>query len=134
MTGTSRGIGHGVAAKIAEAGANVLAISRSGKAPRNGPGRIVQLEFDLRSESAPEQALEVAVGEFGRVDGLVNNAGIIRFSKCWEHSDEDWDDLFETNLTAPFRLSQRIARHWIENSQGGAIVNMCSIESRCDRP
>jgi 2-deoxy-D-gluconate 3-dehydrogenase len=127
VTGASRGIGRAVATQIAAAGANVLAVSRSGVAPEGE--KIAALAVDIRDDAAPDQIVEVALRELGSVDGLVNNAGIIYWAKCWEHSDEEWDDLFATNLTAPFRLSQRVVSHWLDRGEQGAIVNMCSAES-----
>jgi 2-deoxy-D-gluconate 3-dehydrogenase len=134
VTGASRGIGYAVAERLAAAGGNVLAVSRTGTCPPGPRGRIVPLALDLRSEEAPARAVEAAVDAFGSVEGLVNNAGIIHWARCWEHGDAEWDDLFETNLTAPFRLSQRVVSHWLERGEPGTIVNMCSIESEAIVP
>jgi NAD(P)-dependent dehydrogenase (short-subunit alcohol dehydrogenase family) len=127
VTGASRGIGRAVATQIAAAGANVLAVSRSGGSPEGE--KIIALAIDIREDDAPDRIVETALRELGSVDGLVNNAGIIYWAKCWEHSDEEWDDLFATNLTAPFRLSQRVVSHWLDRGDHGVIVNMCSAES-----
>jgi len=73
--------------------------------------------------------LDAALAAFGRFDGLVNNAAVNHHADCWEHSDEAWDEVFETNLTAPFRLSQRAAVHWLDAGSPGVVVNISSIES-----
>ena len=127
VTGASRGIGAAIARRVADAGGRVLAVSRSGTAPEHE--RIVVLQADVCADDAPERVLAGALAAFGRFDGLVNNAAVNHHADCWEHSDEDWDDVFETNLTAPFRLSQRAAVHWLEARRSGVVVNISSIES-----
>jgi NAD(P)-dependent dehydrogenase (short-subunit alcohol dehydrogenase family) len=129
VTGASRGIGRAIVARLSAFGGNVLAVSRSGGPIESQRGRIVECRCDIRGLDAPAEVLNAAVEAFGRVDGLVNNAGVIHFADCWAHGDDEWDDLFETNLTAPFRLSQAFARRWIDAGQAGAVVNIGSIES-----
>jgi NAD(P)-dependent dehydrogenase (short-subunit alcohol dehydrogenase family) len=129
VTGTSRGIGDTIASRLSAFGADVLAVSRSGGAPEPVAGRVVSRHVDLRDLDAPAAVLAEALAAFGHVDGLVNNAGVIYFADCWEHGDAEWDDVFATNLTAPFRLSQALARHWIELGREAAIVHIGSIES-----
>jgi len=128
VTGTSRGIGRAVASGIAAAGANVLAVSR-GEAAHDPRDAIRPFRCDVRVPEAPEMILDAALSAFGRVDALVNNAGIIRFATPMEQTDEEWDEIMATNLTAPFRLSQRLANHWASHEQPGVIVNLCSVES-----
>lgn len=129
VTGTSRGIGSAIGSRLSALGANVLAVSRTGGSPATVVGRIVPQHVDLRDLDAPADVLAAALAAFGTVDGLVNNAGVIHFADCWQHGDDEWDDLFATNLTAPFRLAQAFARHWIGAGRHGAIVNVGSIES-----
>jgi NAD(P)-dependent dehydrogenase (short-subunit alcohol dehydrogenase family) len=127
VTGGSRGIGAAIARRAAEAGGMVVAVSRRGTAPEHE--RIVALAADVRDDDAPDRILAAALDAFGRFDGLVNCAAVNRHADCWEYSDEAWDEVFETNLTAPFRLSQRAAVHWLEAGAAGVIVNITSIES-----
>jgi NAD(P)-dependent dehydrogenase (short-subunit alcohol dehydrogenase family) len=127
VTGASRGIGAAIARRIAEAGGRVLAVSRSGRAPEHD--RIAVLQADVREDDAPDRVLDAALARFGRFDGLVNNAAVNHHADCWEHSDDAWDEVFETNLTAPFRLSQRAAVHWLDGGSPGVVVNISSIES-----
>jgi NAD(P)-dependent dehydrogenase (short-subunit alcohol dehydrogenase family) len=129
VTGASRGIGRAIAERVSAAGGDVLAVSRSGGAPAPAGGRVVPLALDLRDGDAPAAIVASALGELGRLDGLVNNAGVIFFAHCWEHGDAEWDELVATNLTAPFRLSQAVVRHWLDAGRPGTIVNMGSIES-----
>ena len=127
VTGTSRGIGRALASGIAAAGANVLAVSRAEAAPH--AERIQPLRCDVCAPDAPDIILDAALSAFGRVDALVNNAGIIRFATPMQQTDEEWDETIATNLTAPFRLSQRLANHWASQQEPGVIVNLCSVES-----
>lgn len=129
MTGASRGIGHAIAMQLSAAGASVLAASRSGTGPDAVRGDVVCAQIDVCGDDGPRRVLDAALDAFDRVDGLVNNAGVIHFSPCWEHGDPEWDNLVATNLTAPFRISQAFVRHWLDTGSPGAIVNMGSIES-----
>jgi 2-dehydro-3-deoxy-D-gluconate 5-dehydrogenase len=132
VTGASRGIGETIALRAAQAGAKVLAVSRSGTAPEHP--NVEAFTADVCAEDAPEKIVEGARSSFGALDGLVNNAGVIHHVDCWEHGDAEWDELFETNLTAPFRLSQEVVRHWLGAETPGVILNMASIESEVACP
>jgi NAD(P)-dependent dehydrogenase (short-subunit alcohol dehydrogenase family) len=130
ITGTGKGIGRAVAGRALEAGAHVLAVSRQGSTVSGS----VSVTLDVTTEDAPDAILDRCLREFGRVDALVNNAGVIYFADCWTHSDEAWDRLFATNLTAPFRISQCIVNHWLQTGREGTILNMCSVESEIAMP
>jgi NAD(P)-dependent dehydrogenase (short-subunit alcohol dehydrogenase family) len=130
VTGTSRGIGAGIAACLIAAGARVLGVSRTSAPERFEDDAFVQVEHDLLSRDAPEVLVRRALDAFGRVDALVNNAGALIEGACWEQTDAELDAMVELNLTAPFRLSQRFASHWVTQRARGVIVNVCSIESQ----
>jgi NAD(P)-dependent dehydrogenase (short-subunit alcohol dehydrogenase family) len=123
VTGTSRGIGTGIAQRLTAAGAQVFGVSRT-------PGEWVALECDLTDADAPERVLAAALDAHGRVDALVNNAGVLFEGNCWEQDDEQVQATLELNLTTPFRLSQLLAEHWVTQGQAGTIVNVCSVESQ----
>jgi NAD(P)-dependent dehydrogenase (short-subunit alcohol dehydrogenase family) len=129
VTGTSRGIGHSIAVGISAAGGDVVAVSRRGHAPASVRGRIEPLALDVRTADAPTLAYEACLSVCGRVDGLVNNAGVIYFAPCETYGDAEWDELVETNLTAPFRFGQAFATRWLADGVPGVIVNLGSVES-----
>jgi 3-oxoacyl-[acyl-carrier protein] reductase len=123
VTGTSRGIGAGIAERLTAAGMRVFGVSRT-------PGEAVLLECDLTAPDAPERVLAAVLHTFGRVDVLVNNAGVLIERNCWEQPDEEVDAMVELNLTVPFRFSQVLAAHWVKRGTPGVIVNICSVESQ----
>jgi NAD(P)-dependent dehydrogenase (short-subunit alcohol dehydrogenase family) len=123
VTGASRGIGEGIAQRLIAGGTRVFGVSRS-------VGESVQLHCDLTEPGACERVLAAALERYGRVDALVNNAGLLLEGNCWEQTDEDIDAMLALNLTVPFLLTQALARHWVKESVAGTIVNVCSIESQ----
>ena len=129
VTGTSQGIGAGIVECCLGAGASVLGVSRRGSGGPPESDAYLHLALDITDDGAPPAVLEAAVQRFGRVDALVNNAGLLISADCWELADEDWDRMFAINLTAPFLLSQAFARRWRDEDAEGTIVNICSIES-----
>jgi glucose 1-dehydrogenase len=129
VTGASRGIGAGIADRLIAVGAKVLGVSRTAGGG-GGDDAFVQVEYDLLARGVPDRVMRAALDAFGRVDALVNNAGVLIEGACWEQDDAEFDAMVELNLTLPFCLSQRFASHWVEQGVGGVIVNVCSIESQ----
>lgn len=123
VTGASRGIGEAIALRLSAGGMGVFGVSRSA-------GEAVHLQCDLTEPGASERVLAAALDAHGRVDALVNNAGLLLEGSCWEQSEEDVDAMIALNLTVPFLLSQAVAGHWLKEGQAGTIVNVCSIESQ----
>jgi NAD(P)-dependent dehydrogenase (short-subunit alcohol dehydrogenase family) len=123
VTGASRGIGQGIARRLTAADWLVFGVSRS-------DGEAVRLRCDLVERNAPEQVLAAVLETCGRVDALVNNAGVLLEGNCWEQPDADVEAMVALNLTVPFLLSQAVASHWVKEGRGGTIVNVCSIESQ----
>ncbi len=136
VTGAARGLGQGIALGLAEAGANVavldiLPLDETREAISMQDRRCHALNFDLRSTNAA-QARKI-VGEcveaLGRLDILVNNAGLIRRSAAFEFGEEDWEEVISVNLSSAFYFSQAVARHFVEESKGGKIINLASVLS-----
>jgi 2-deoxy-D-gluconate 3-dehydrogenase len=132
VTGSGSGIGAAIAKGLAASGADVICHDRAGAAReiseqiRALGRRSVTVSADLSDRAAQDALVAEAVGAFGRIDILINNAGLIRRAPAVDYSDEDWELLLEVNLTAPFRLARRIGKLMIEQG-GGRIVNVASL-------
>ena len=136
VTGAASGLGRGMAIGLAEAGADVAALDvvSSGATLRevSGLGRRGHgMQVDLSGVKA-KRAAEI-VGEcvevLGRLDVLVNNAGIIRRAPALEFGEDDWEDVINVNLSSAFYLSQAAARYFVDAGRGGKIINTASVLS-----
>ncbi|KAA0014644.1 2-dehydro-3-deoxy-D-gluconate 5-dehydrogenase KduD [Billgrantia pellis] len=133
VTGCNKGLGQGIAVALAEAGADIVGVNRSGadatRVEVEALGRRydnVEAELDRdRAEDIVARALE----RTGRLDILINNAGMIRRAPALEFTVADWDSVIDVNLKAVFFLSQQVARHWLERKSPGRIVNIASMLS-----
>lgn len=129
VTGCRRGIGMSIAVGLAEAGADIVGVSASLEAEGSEVGGAVAA-FDRRfSAHSCDFSDRAALREFiatlerqePRIDILVNNAGTIRRAPAAEHSDEDWDHVIETNLSAQYRLSRALGAQMIARGAGKII-------------
>jgi 2-deoxy-D-gluconate 3-dehydrogenase len=136
VTGAGQGLGQALAVGLAEAGADVATldvvplaetweqITRLGR-------RCHVMNFDLLRARSGQAARIVGecVSALGRLDVLVNNAGIIRRAPALEFGEEDWEDVVRINLSSLWYLSQAAARRFIEQGGGGKIINLASVLS-----
>ncbi|MEO5823995.1 MAG: 2-dehydro-3-deoxy-D-gluconate 5-dehydrogenase KduD [Vicinamibacteraceae bacterium] len=136
VTGASRGLGAGMAAGLAAAGADVILhasrqpAAATAAAIASATGRTpATLTADLADRAATERLMVEAIAVHGRLDILINNAGMVRRRPAVEHPDDDWDTVLEVNLSSIFRLSRAAGRHMIDRGQGGKIVNIASLLS-----
>ena len=136
VTGGARGLGRGIAAGLAEAGADVVVLDvipsdETGEEITALGRRFHAMKADLRETDAADAARIVGecVEQMGRLDILVNNAGIIRRGSALEFGEADWEDVVKINLSAAFYLSQAAARHFVEAGRGGKIINTASVLS-----
>lgn len=127
VTGAGGGIGTGIARRLAEAGASLLLVTRESRPPVLD-GKHETLRVDLTSANAPDAVVAAAVDAFGRIDGLVNNAGIQPLSSLTDVSDVDFRTMIETDLVAVHRLTQATAKEMTQRRNGGSIVHIASIE------
>jgi NAD(P)-dependent dehydrogenase (short-subunit alcohol dehydrogenase family) len=134
VTGASRGLGRAIALALAEAGADLALVARgatdlgrvAAEATRHGV-RAEALTADLRREPDIEAMVEATVRAFGRIDVLVNNAGISGEVKPFlELASGEWDDVLAINLRAPALCARAVARRMVEQG-GGRIINVASI-------
>jgi 2-deoxy-D-gluconate 3-dehydrogenase len=127
VTGASRGIGGATAVAFAREGATVIGLARSSQVDiaKEAGKNYHAIAFDFGDAKAQQMQKLVAdiVTKHGKVDALVNNAGIIRRGPAIDFTEKDWDDVIRVNLTSPFFLSQAVAKWWI---QGGGRDNAAS--------
>jgi NAD(P)-dependent dehydrogenase (short-subunit alcohol dehydrogenase family) len=119
VTGAARGIGHDLALALAGAGATVVSGVRGG----DGPTETVTL--DLRDVASIRAAVDEVVARHGRLDVLVNNAGLGTNHDALEATEEEWDQLMAVNLRGLFFTCQAAGRHMVPAGYG-RIVNMSS--------
>lgn len=131
VTGASTGLGMGMTLGLAAAGADILLVDHvasdevAGKVHAMGR-RAATIVADLsRMESIPK-VVEKALKEFGKIDILFNNAGIIRRTPAIEFSEKDWDEVMTLNAKSVFFLSQAVARDMMKRKYG-KIVNTASL-------
>jgi 2-deoxy-D-gluconate 3-dehydrogenase len=134
VTGSRTGLGQGMALGLAEAGADIVGIdinhleeTRKGVEERGR--RFLGIEADLSNIGVIGEIVERTVREFGRVDILINNAGIIRRADALEFSEKDWDDVMNINLKTVFFFAQAVARQFVKQKTGGKIINVASMLS-----
>jgi 2-deoxy-D-gluconate 3-dehydrogenase len=133
VTGTNTGLGQGIAIALAEAGADIVAVGRSAATETGARvaalGRcFLDVHADLSSTAPVRAAVDAAMGLNGRLDIVVNNAGIIRRADSLDVEEADWDAVIDTNLKSVFFLAQAAARHMADNG-GGKIINIASLLS-----
>lgn len=133
VTGAGSGIGAGIALTIARQGGRVLllgrtpaTLERTATAIASTPGASVVQRCDASREADVEAAVARALEEWGRIDGLVNNAGVARDAHFLEWTREEWDQLVEINLTAAFLMAQAAGREMARRGSG-SIVNISSV-------
>ena len=143
VTGASRGIGQAICAVFGCEAAKVVGVARSdlaetGAQVKAAGGEFVAVNADLSKGTQKEAADLVAhiLQKTGRIDALVNNAGIIRRAPAVDFSEVDWNEVLRTNLSSPFFLCQAVAKWWLtqgrEKSSADSrlkIVNIAALLS-----
>jgi 2-dehydro-3-deoxy-D-gluconate 5-dehydrogenase len=126
VTGGNRGLGRGCAIALAEAGAEVAVLGRSGAA-----GAALHVPCDLATATPADlsAAVRTVQDELGRLDILVNNAGIIRRDDATAVTPADWDAVLTVDLDAVWHLSQAAGRVMLDRPGGGKIINIASMLS-----
>jgi gluconate 5-dehydrogenase len=133
VTGASRGLGRDFAQTLADAGAHVVCIARTAQALdaaveaiRAGDGAAEAMALDITDEAAVVRGIADIATRHGRIDVLVNNAGILYRKPAVETATADWRAVIETDLTAPFVLAREAGRHMLVRRHG-RIVNIASV-------
>jgi NAD(P)-dependent dehydrogenase (short-subunit alcohol dehydrogenase family) len=129
ITGGASGIGRAIARRLAEMGAGVLLLdidAEGGTAAADGiladGGKALFARCDVRSDADCRQAADLAAKEFGRIDILCNNAGLIVRKDCLELEEPEWDLALDVMLKGIYLLSRRVIPHMIRGG-GGSIIN-----------
>ena len=129
VTGAASGIGRATAQLFAEEGAHVLAVDlpdRGLGVAHEGSEHITCLEKSVGDPDAAEVIVGTAVENFGRLDILMNNAGVASDTRIEEMTEEIWQRTLTVNLTAQMRLCQRAVPH-LKQSPAGRIINVASV-------
>jgi 3-oxoacyl-[acyl-carrier protein] reductase/pteridine reductase len=133
VTGGARRVGRGIALALAEAGADVALTYRTSHAEAVETARQIEslgrralaVECDVRSEDSVRAAVAAAIGRFGRLDLLVNNAAVFESASLDSLTLEQWDAVFETNARGPFLMAREALAHL--RAVEGRIVNIGSL-------
>ena len=133
ITGAANGIGAACARRLARDGARV-ALWDVAEAPGHALAAELRaagqdacfIRCDVSSKAQVDGATATTISEFGRIDGLVNNAGIFRAAEFLDVTEEDWDAVININLKGSFLVGQAVARQMVAQKRG-AIVNMSSV-------
>jgi NAD(P)-dependent dehydrogenase (short-subunit alcohol dehydrogenase family) len=134
VTGAARGIGLAVAKRFLADGWRVALLDIEAElldravAALADPDRTLALHCDVSDAAAVASAMQAVSRRFGRLDALVNNAGVAVFAPLLETSDQDWNRVLAVNLTGPF-LCTKAAASLMREHGGGAIVNITSISA-----
>jgi len=136
VTGASRGLGRETLLALCREGASVVALARDAEAGRSAAeeaaalgGRAVFVQGDVRREEDVVSAIDRCRTEFGSLDFMINNAGILGEGRLHETTNEQWDDLVATHLTGAFWGCKHAVNAMRESGRPGSIVNVGSILS-----
>ncbi len=133
VTGAAAGIGAGVAKLFAESGAHVFltdldgaGVKKVAAALHSSGGSAFGFEANARSRDAMAKVVEHALTRFGRIDVLINNAGVYPRQPFLEMTEEQWDDMHDINLKSVFHCTKLVMPHMVRQ-RSGAVVNISSV-------
>jgi 2-dehydro-3-deoxy-D-gluconate 5-dehydrogenase len=136
VTGGAMGIGQGIALRLAEAGAGVMvtdinleAATNTVNQIRSKGGKAEAIKADAASVADAKRTVQETVRAFGRLDIIVNNAGIYPFAPALQMTEELWDKVLDINLKGLFFYSQAAAQEMMNEGHGGKIINIASIDA-----
>lgn len=134
VTGSSKGIGREIALLFAKEGAKLVLTARSEELLKALAAEIVKdggqeplcFPLDVKQSEKVDELVDKTLDKFGRVDILVNNAGVTRDGLLLRMSDEDWDEVLDTNLKGAFLCLRAVAKPMMRQ-RAGRIINMASV-------
>ena len=142
VTGGDQGIGHGIALRFAEEGADVAIGFRSNKAGADetvaalkaAGVRGIAIQGDVSKVADGQNLANQTVAQMGRIDILINNAGLERRADFWDVTEQDYDLVMNVNLKGVFFITQAFVKHLQETKRGGKIVNISSVHEELPFP
>ena len=142
VTGATRGIGRAIALELARHGADVaFNYARSAEAAESLSkeieglgGRVLATQCDVASTEAAAEMVKQVKDTFGRIDFLVNNAGVTRDNLILRMKEQDWDDVIDTNLKGAWNFAKAALRVMLRQDGGGSILNISSISGSVGMP
>lgn len=142
VTGSSKGIGRGIATRFAQEGADVVINYNSD--PRGAEEavaeasalgrRAIAVQANLGSYADVQRLVDAAVAEMGRLDVLVNNAGIEKHAAFWDVTEDDFDRVIDVNLKGVYFATQAFVRHARATGRPGRIINISSVHEELPFP
>jgi len=141
VTGASRGIGRAIALRLAAEGANVVVNYNANAEAANEVAQTIRqsavqaevVQADVARATDVDRLVQAALGTFGRIDVLVNNAGITRDTLIMRMTEEDWDSVLDTNLKSAFLVTRAVLRQML-GQRSGRIVKIPSISGVLGNP
>jgi NAD(P)-dependent dehydrogenase (short-subunit alcohol dehydrogenase family) len=141
VTGAGRGIGRAMAVRLAHEGAQVVAADIEARLADDTTAHVaalgrqsLALHVDVSRRADIERMVQRSVDVLGRIDILMNNAGMLRIQEMLEITEADWDFVCNVNLKGAFFVMQAVARQMIRQGSGGKIVNTASISGKQPEP
>ncbi len=140
VTGAASGIGRACAAELARGGADLSLVDVAGEVAlalaenslRESGGRVVSFAADVSQHARAGAVVEETLARLGRLDILVNAAGVVSDAPLWEMTEEQWRRVLDVNLTGAFNYTQAAARVFRQR-RAGKVVNIASIEAERGR-
>jgi 3-oxoacyl-[acyl-carrier protein] reductase len=137
VTGAARGIGAGIAKRLAEEGASLAVLdldqdAATASAQGLGAERAIGLACNVSDAASVEAAVSAVVEELGKVDVLVNNAGITRDNLLFKMTEDDWDMVMNVHLRGSFLMSREVQKHMVQHKYG-KILNLSSTSALGNR-
>ncbi|WP_257351257.1 SDR family NAD(P)-dependent oxidoreductase [Pseudalkalibacillus decolorationis] len=133
ITGSTRGIGKSIAERLAMEGASIVVNGRDRDRVeavvqdlKKHHSRIIGISTSVATISGCKQVVDGALAEFGKIDALINNAGIVRDRISYKMTEEEWDDVIETHLKGTFGCTKYTVLAMKERQTGGVIINLTS--------
>ena len=142
ITGAATGIGHAIAVRFAREGASVVVdyvgnpetANRTEEEIKSFGGKTIAVAADVSNPAQVQNLIESTVKAFGRIDVVINNAGIEKKAAFVDYPLEDLQKILAVNLIGPFLMSQSGARQMIQQGQGGRIINISSVHEDLPMP